>query len=553
MQQQMMMWHNMMNQMQMQQQMMTPAMMQFAHLLEGNVQIGNNNVMIPGQNGNDVDIDIDVIRQLIKILGQTEPDQEKLLSIISLLIIEGDRGLNQQLIQQIIDIDIEESQGDLTIEQTLEQEINHRHVEELEQVFVNYVENNLQQESYEQFALQITEFLVAVHNGDFRVEGDEVTINIQDFGDLKIHYNTLIRFAKLINQVPENIMQTLVAQIVNNIIVNGEETAISEKVIREIIFLIKEIEKGDIEGGGENTQINVENIYLFNLQTGDPLPENQLDNGGFVYEAPAGIRSDQIEVNPRVSCNGMDLQEIMVGLSGGKLDQNRQKRIGVNGSSYGYNGEGITLADAQGEFRLERGEQYSLNVTVTTQNGQQEDRVARIQVGGSAGPDFEPTLDPGSLEEDIRELIEQLREGDKIDQDILEKHREAAKRLKEALKELLEMESVFRAIIYFREVDVEKESHAQVHQKVEKIVRNINGVGSASTLETKVEEVEDVLMEIEKALAEVQEAFKESEDHLKDKEAALESLDEAERIVNEIIKGSDNYQKCVEKGWHNSP
>ena len=381
MQQQMITWMQMyqaqMQQQQM-QQMMNPGVMQFGNLLQGNFNVVNNTVVVPGENS-EVEININQMQQLVQVLSQSQQNENYLLSIMAILIQEGDGGLNQQIINQITNLIYEENKGDIHIEQEINRFVNQKRVEYINNVLIQEVEQNFTLNQVQQsLALQISEFFVALENTQFDIEGNDVVISIKDASDLSIHYSTLLQFLKVINQVPEGLVETIVVQILNQIVVKGAQDSIDEEIVREIIMIIERAEEGDLESSP--TDIQVENIVIVNENTGEKLPEKMLDSGGLVYRAPAGISSENLKINPRVSTSGGDLQEVIFSLSSG--NGSTQKRIGVNASSFGYNGEGVTLQNIKGQFQLNSGQQFNLGVTFIAKDGNQRNRVCRIQVKG---------------------------------------------------------------------------------------------------------------------------------------------------------------------------
>ena len=392
MQQQMMSWMQMyQSQMQQQQmqQMMNPGVMQFGNLLQGNFNVVNNTVIVPGENS-EVEININQMQQLIQVLSQSQQNENYLLSIMAMLVQEGDGGLNQQIINQITNLVYEENRGDVSIEQEINRFINQKRVEYINNVLIQEVEQNFTlNQVQESLALQISEFFIALENTQYDIEGNEVIIAIKDAKDLRIHYSTLLQFLKVVNRVPEGLVETIVVQILNQIVVKGGQDSIDEEIVREIIMIIEKAEEGDIESSP--TDIQVENIVIIDENTGEKLPEKVLDSGGLVYRASPGISSGRLKVNPRVSTSGGDLQEVIFSLSSG--NGSTQKRIGVNTSSYGYNGEGVTLEDIKGQFQLNQGQQFNLGVTFIAKDGNQRNKVCRIQVKGGKGSGKGPLPD----------------------------------------------------------------------------------------------------------------------------------------------------------------
>jgi len=176
MQQQMMSWMQMyQSQMQQQQmqQMMNPGVMQFGNLLQGNFNVVNNTVIVPGENS-EVEININQMQQLIQVLSQSQQNENYLLSIMAMLVQEGDGGLNQQIINQITNLVYEENKGDVSIEQEINRFINQKRVEYINNVLIQEVEQNFTlNQVQESLALQISEFFIALENTQYNIEGNE--------------------------------------------------------------------------------------------------------------------------------------------------------------------------------------------------------------------------------------------------------------------------------------------------------------------------------------------------------------------------------------------
>jgi len=75
----------------------------------------------------------------------------------------------------------------------------------------------------------------------------------------------------VVNKVPEGLVETIVVQILNQIVVKGGQDSIDEEIVREIIMIIEKAEEGDIESSP--TDIQVENIVIIDENTGEKLPE----------------------------------------------------------------------------------------------------------------------------------------------------------------------------------------------------------------------------------------------------------------------------------------
>ncbi|MFQ3274994.1 MAG: putative membrane protein YqiK [Candidatus Nanohaloarchaea archaeon] len=157
-------------------------------------------------------------------------------------------------------------------------------------------------------------------------------------------------------------------------------------------------------------------------------------------------------------------------------------------------------------------------------------------------------VDMQTFVQDMKDLINHLDREEQMEEQIIQEQKDAEQRLASALQALEEENEVLRAIIYFREIDVDNSTHAQVHQQVEKVIDRTAGIGSANQLETEVQKVERILRGIEEALQEVRDAYNKSKKDLQDEKEGEKDLEEISGLINEIEKGATMYQR-----WAGAP
>ncbi|MFB6204842.1 MAG: hypothetical protein ABEJ75_04300 [Candidatus Nanohaloarchaea archaeon] len=151
-------------------------------------------------------------------------------------------------------------------------------------------------------------------------------------------------------------------------------------------------------------------------------------------------------------------------------------------------------------------------------------------------------VDLSGFVNDIKETIQHLEKEEEIEEEIVQEQRDAEQKLADTLDKLKQEEGVFRALIYFRKVDTNAPA-AEQHQQVEKIISNINQIGSARQLQQEFDKVENILQEIEQALSELRDADKKTQQDVQDEEETVKDFREIIELVNEIRDGETKYRE----------
>lgn len=152
-------------------------------------------------------------------------------------------------------------------------------------------------------------------------------------------------------------------------------------------------------------------------------------------------------------------------------------------------------------------------------------------------------VDLGSFVNDIKEQIQHLEKEEELEVEAVREQRDAEQKLAEALKAIKQEEAVFRAIIYFRKVDLQSASHAQVHQQVEKIIDQNARIASAGQLETEVSKVNELMKKIEQAEQEIRDAEGKVKQAVKDEEVVDADMSEISDLISEMQKGASKYRE----------
>lgn len=152
-------------------------------------------------------------------------------------------------------------------------------------------------------------------------------------------------------------------------------------------------------------------------------------------------------------------------------------------------------------------------------------------------------VDLSTFVNDIKDQIQHLEKEEELEVEAVKEQRDAEQKLAEALKAIQQEEAVFRAIIYFRKVDLESATHAQVHQQVEKIIDKNARIASAGQLETEVEKVNQLMKKIEEAEQEIRDAEGKVKQAVKDEEAVDADMSEISQLISEMGNGADKYRK----------
>lgn len=154
-------------------------------------------------------------------------------------------------------------------------------------------------------------------------------------------------------------------------------------------------------------------------------------------------------------------------------------------------------------------------------------------------------VDLGTFVNDVKDVINHLEREEQLEQEIMQEQKDAENKLADALQKLQQEAGVFRALIYFRKVDTNAPP-AEVHQQIEKILRNINEIGSARQLQQEFGKVESILQEIEQALQEVRDADQKTQQDVQDQKGTVSDLKEINRVVQEIMQGETKYREWAQ-------
>ncbi|MFB6193012.1 MAG: hypothetical protein ABEK00_02075 [Candidatus Nanohaloarchaea archaeon] len=149
-------------------------------------------------------------------------------------------------------------------------------------------------------------------------------------------------------------------------------------------------------------------------------------------------------------------------------------------------------------------------------------------------------VDLGSFMDDIEEVLNDLEGEEEVEQQVMQEQQEAEQALAEALKELKGDGGSLRALIYFREVDFDA-PHAEVHQQVEKILRNINEIGSAQQLQKQLQDIHHAIGKVERALEELQDVYQKTEQDVKHQQQDIEDLREIQQVIGKLQQGAEQY------------
>jgi hypothetical protein len=561
-----MMWQQTMQQQQM-QQMMTPAAMQFGNFINNNFQVQNGMVVIPGPGGTQSEVDVDIMQQLVQVLSQTQVNQEIFMEMMQHLIIEGgDTEINQELIQNIINID----EGDMTIEEEINVEINQA-IQQIEQTFINVVENEYNLTQVQQnFAIQINSFFQAIGEGDFEVNGDVVIIDIEDGGDIEIEYPVFLQLIQLINQLTINqaVIQLLIQKIIEEIIiieVDGGDIEIDVEVIQQIIQIMNIIVEGDVEEGGGGTDgsdqadITIENFELINGDSGNPLPQKRRDGGSF-FVAPSNVSTSQVYVHVQVGSNKpRGIKQIVISMGGFKDGSSFKEVLSPNNSSYGHeNDEMIPLSQIAGKFMLKEGQSYTITTQVIGKNMPQSkwpNRLLRMEVGdsenGDGTDDSTPELEPGPE----RKRLEPPEETTEDEKEALRALIKSTDREVSDLNELLE--DLKKGHKWYNKLEEDLEEIDKLHQMMsdgatvkdlsdrqrrilrEDIEELNNGLDGLLSLEDKVREE---IQRVKEEESEKRNYTVEIEKDDKKIEKSVKEIEEYIGMLEEVIEARDNSQ-----------
>lgn len=154
-------------------------------------------------------------------------------------------------------------------------------------------------------------------------------------------------------------------------------------------------------------------------------------------------------------------------------------------------------------------------------------------------------VDLGQFMNDIKEVLNDLEKEEELEQEIIQEQNEAEERLAEALQELKSERGALRALIYFREVDFSG-PHAEVHQQVEKILREINEIGSASQLQKELQDIHHAIGLVERSLEELQDVYQKTQQDVNSQKKDVQDLREIQQVIGKLQQGSKNYSKWAQ-------
>lgn len=154
-------------------------------------------------------------------------------------------------------------------------------------------------------------------------------------------------------------------------------------------------------------------------------------------------------------------------------------------------------------------------------------------------------VDLGTFVNDVKDVINHLEREEELEQEIVREQKDAEQKLADALQKLKQEAGVFRALIYFRKVDFSG-APADVHQQIDKVLQNINEIGSARQLQQEFGKVESILQEIEQALQELRDADEKTQQDVQDEKETVKDLEEINRVVQEIMNGETKYRKWAQ-------
>lgn len=154
-------------------------------------------------------------------------------------------------------------------------------------------------------------------------------------------------------------------------------------------------------------------------------------------------------------------------------------------------------------------------------------------------------VDLGQFMSDIKEVLNDLEREEEIEQEIINEQEDAEQKLANALRELKEDRGSLRALIYFREVDFSG-PHAEIHQQVEKILRDINEIGSASQLQKELQDIHQAIGLVERALEELQDVYQKTEEDAKHQQQDIQDLREIQQVIGKLQQGSKKYSRWAQ-------
>ncbi|MFB6193013.1 MAG: hypothetical protein ABEK00_02080, partial [Candidatus Nanohaloarchaea archaeon] len=209
----------------------------------------------------------------------------------------------------------------------------------------------------------------------------------------------------------------------------------------------------------------------------------------------------------------------------------------------------ISAIENMSSSAVGRVSQEIVNIFVEVQGPLNEDIIVKITnvitggTGADTSPDVElPDVDETEFIREIEDIISDLESEREIEQEVFQEKKEAEERLAEALRELMNDRDVLHALIYFREVDFNS-PHADVHQQVEKILSNLNDIGSADQMQREMKNIQQLFGKVEKSLEELSDAYEKmssSASHQKQDKAEIRDI---QQVLGKLQQGSQSIQE----------
>ncbi|QKQ98877.1 hypothetical protein GKQ38_05140 [Candidatus Nanohaloarchaea archaeon] len=544
-------------QMQQQQQMqMTPGVMQMMALFQGRMAPGNGGVVIQPPNGPNVTVQQQQINQLMQMMMQ--------------VMSEGDEDFDMNVAMQMMQVVVKNG-GDLDgdLIQVLEQyfqkvennpkivQINNMEIEkvvnqqyyDISQVMVQQFQQFFSQKNVDIDVLAYHQFINLLELNVTANSGDTVIIHA-DEGDVEIDASVIVQFISVVENYPSSQIGVLIEKLVN--VFADIDGPLTQEILVNITNIMINIEEGGdpSEVGPDGAEIKIEELELVTVDGHQPFPRVK-KNGGYVHVVPAGASTDQIGIHAMVSCNRNDgLQQITF-----NFDDN-QRDLGLNSSSFGHDeSDVVPLSDIAGSHQFQEGQMHNFGINVVGQMGNNENTVAQLEVWAPVDTPEEtpeiPALEPGpdapplpegegvsKLPEDIEKIIDDLEGEIDIEKDVVQEKKDAENKLADALRELLDNQDILHALVYFRQVDFDA-PHADVHQQVEKIISNLDGIDEASQLHSEMRNIQQVFGKVENALDELQDAYDKMSGSAGVQAQDQADLEEISKLVDKLSEGRE--------------
>lgn len=429
---------------------------------------------------------------------------------------------------------------------------------------------NMMQQQMQQQQMQITPAMLQLMGfmyGMARMDGDQLEVRPVNGDGPSAEVN--VDVAQELNNVLQNLNQNMINQELVNDIMNmmQQQQQMNNQNVQQMIAFLREWEQnpqraaqefnieGDVNmgggsgGEGVNVDVDVDVKNVINQVQQNQVVQNfyqQVQQAQFLN---AGLKEQLLALlTGDIHQESQNVYYIQVP-DGATVEIRRDVMIRFYQLLMSLRMQQIEALMSRLEQLLQRiGRQQQLT------NDLLEELIAILQdieSGGEEGdtapvPEPEgPTLND-QLIEDIEELIQKLGKEESMGEEVYREKRDAEQKLADALKKLMDHEGVFRALIYFRKVNMDA-PQADIHQQVEKIMRNINQIGSPSHLQREVDTAEKIVVEIEKALQEVRDADEKMASEMNFEQSSEADLEEISRIVNELQNGETKVRQYLNK------